>query len=917
MTLSSGTRIGPYEIVAPLGVGGMGEVYRATDTNLKRQVAVKVLPASFAADPERLARFQREAEVLAALNHPNIAHIHGLERSDGTIALIMELVDGPTLADRIAQGPIPITDALPIATQIADALEAAHEQGIVHRDLKPANIKVRADGTAKVLDFGLAKALDPGGGLSSTVSMSPTITSPAMTQAGIILGTAAYMAPEQARGKAIDKRADIWAFGCVLFEMLTARRAFEGDEIADTLAFVITRDPNWNLLPPTTPGSVRKLLARTLEKDRKRRLADIADARFELEEAKSARSIAAPAAEITPPRASGTFSRALPWILSAASAVALVWILVQRAPWRVSTPAAPIRLTANIGVDASLANGIGNAMALSPDGRTVVFAAQKSPDVPTLLYVRHLDQLDAVALAGTEDASQPFFAPDGHWVAYFAGGKLKKIALAGGPAVTLAEAVSPRGGDWADDDTIVFLPAAGGGAGLFQVPAGGGKTDRAIPPDVNSSQRWPQVLAGHKALLYTSNSPAEGQRLMVRRFPDGPSKVLQSNAAYGRYLGDGQLIFLRGITLFAAPFDVNALEITGAPVPILEGIANVAQNNGAQFAVSASGALVYVPGASEQTNRVPIVWMDATGKATPLMPTPSDWANPNFSPDGRKLAMDVLDAASGNVDINVYDLERETLNRLTSDAQPDATPEWTPDGKRLVYRSLRLSPAFPYNIFWQPADGTGVAERLTESREPQIAGSWHPSGKFLAFDQANGAGGKAPVMILPFDGSSAAELKPGKPYIFQTGDGNAQAPTFSPDGKFLAFTSFRSGRPEIYVRPFPGPGGEWVISNGGGNMAAWSRARQELFFNTLGPDNHVMVVPYRIEGDAFVPGRAREWSPVRFLSRRGRGWALHPDGNRVAMGLIPETVSTGKQNTLVFVFNFLDEVRRSTAALKR
>jgi serine/threonine-protein kinase len=914
--LGPGTRLGAYEIVALIGSGGMGEVYRARDSRLNRDVAIKVLPADVA-DHDRLARFEREAQVLASLNHPNIANIYGVDDSSGTPALVMELVEGPTLADHIAHGPFTLDEALPIAKQIAEALETAHEQGIIHRDLKPANIKVRPDGTVKVLDFGLAKAFDPAVTSGAGATMSPTLSIHA-TQAGIILGTAAYMAPEQARGKAIDKRADIWAFGCVLFEMLAGRRVFEGEEVTDTLAFVITRDPDWSLLPPTTPEPIRKLLRRTIEKDRKRRLADIADARFELEDTTSTRATTGtPTAnavwEDRPTlahRPSAAFWRSLPWITTAGLAAALGSILVRTG--REASPAAPTRLIANIGVDASLSRGLGNSIALSSDGRTLAFVAQKTPETPTLLYVRRLDQLDATPLAGTEEASEPFFSPDGQWIAFFAGGKLKKIGVNGGASVTLADAASPRGGDWSDDDTISFLPAAGGGAGFLRVPASGGKTERAIPPDAQSSQRWPQTLPGGRALLYTRSSPAEGQRLIVRRLPDGPSEVLQSDASYGRYVGDGHLLFLRGATLFAVAFDPNSLKLTGAPVPVIEGVANLAQNNGAQFAVSASGTLLYVPGTSQQTNNMPIVWMDATGRAVPLTETPSDWANPNFSPDGRKLAIDVLEGS--NLAVEVYDLERNTLNRLTTGASPDTSPVWSPDGKRLAYRSLRLAPAFPYNIFWQPADGTGIAERLTESQYAQSLGSWHPSGKFLAIEQAASSG---EVIILPFEGTSATESRAGKPYVFPTGPGNAQSPASSPDGKFLAYTSFEAGRPEIHVRPFPGPGGEWVISNGGGNFAAWSRARQELFYSTLGPDSHVMVVPYRIEGEAFAAEKPHVWTTVRFLTRRGRGGALHPDGNRVAMALVPETSTTGKQNTLVVVFNFLNEVRRLALASKR
>jgi eukaryotic-like serine/threonine-protein kinase len=502
LALIPGTRLGPYEIVAAIGAGGMGEVYRATDSNLKRQVAIKVLLQTVAADPDRLARFQREAEVLAAVNHPNIAHVHGLEKSDGMLALVMELVEGLTLADRIAHGAIAIDEALPIAKQIAEALEAAHERGIIHRDLKPANIKVRADAMVKVLDFGLANALDVGSEGSGALSMSPTQSLHA-TQAGMILGTAAYMSPEQAAGKAVDKRTDLWAFGVVVMEMLTGQPVFTGETVPHVLASVLKSDPDWTALPATTPAALRRLLRRCLEKDRKRRLSDAADARLEIEEA-----MAAPRDEVAPSPVSA-WRRALPWTVAAAFGVALVSALVLSPPWRAAPVPTPRKLLAFIGADASMPIELGASAILSPDGTVLAFAAQQAGQAR--LFVRKLDQLQATPHSGTEGAGSPFFSPDGQSIAFFAGGKLKTVSVAGGASIILCDAPNNRGGTWADDGTIIFTPVNGSNVTLMRVSAAGGKP--AVFGTLSTgatTQRWPQALPGGKGVLYSEHSAVNG-----------------------------------------------------------------------------------------------------------------------------------------------------------------------------------------------------------------------------------------------------------------------------------------------------------------------------------------------------------------------------------------------------------------------
>ena len=931
MALSAGTCLGPYVIVSPLGAGGMGEVYRARDTKLNRDVALKILPEAFASDPERLARFTREAQTLAALNHPNIAHIHGLEESGGVRALVMELVEGPTLGEYIglrAKGSgLPLEDALPIARQIADALEVAHGQGIIHRDLKPANVMVRADGTAKVLDFGLAKAMDPLASSSAAAALanSPTITSPAaMTGAGVILGTAAYMSPEQARGKVVDKRTDIWAFGAVLFEMLTGTRAFRGDEVTDTIAAVIAKEPDWTRLQAETPAAIRRLLRRCLEKDRNRRLSDAADARLEIDEV-----LAAPIGEASMasgPTQGAAGSRALPWAVAGALAVGLALVLTLWAPGRRVTPPAPVRLSAELGADVSLTNTLsGTGMSLSPDGTVVAFVAQKSAGGSSQLYLRRLTQLQATALSGTDDADSPFFSPDGQWIAFFAGGKLKKIAVTAGTAVTLCDAPSGRGGAWSEDGTIVFEPDSSPGVRLVRVSSAGGTPEPvSLLAEGEVSQRWPQVLPGGMAVLFTgsrSGGAWEDANLVVQALPTGTRTVVQRGGYHGRYLPSGlgspkraereggHLVYLHDGTLFAAPFDLDRLEVTGQPVPGLEGVTSNSNTGGAQFAVSASGTLVYLPGQSTSVG-VPIHWMDHEGKTTPLRATPANWFNPRFAPDGRRLALQIND---GQNDVWVYEWARDTLARLTFDPANDTNPVWTPDGRRIVFGSARADKSAP-NLYWQRADGTGDAQRLTESKNPQQPASWHPSGKFLAFEEQTPQTA-SDLMILPMEGDEASGWKPGKPAVFLNSPFAEREPMFSPDGRWLAYSSNETGRNEVYVRPFPGPGGKWQISTGGGILPTWSRTKRDLFYGT--PNGQIMVAPFAVEADSFRAEKRRLWSDGRFVVRGiNRMFDLHPDGERIALVPAAQTQNGTKQDHVTFIFNFFDELRRIAPARK-
>jgi serine/threonine-protein kinase len=941
--LTPGIRLGSYEIISAIGAGGMGEVYRATDSNLKRSVAIKVLPASVAGDADRLARFQREAEVLAALNHPNIAAIYGLEKTPDLTALVMELVEGEDLSAVIARGPIALADALPIAKQIADALEAAHEQGIIHRDLKPANIKVRADGTVKVLDFGLAKAMDPAGTSSGDAMNSPTMTARA-TQMGMILGTAAYMAPEQARGRVVDRRADIWAFGVVLYEMLTGQRAFEGEDISITLASVLKEDVRWVALPDNLPAPALRLLRRCLEKDPRRRLSWIGEARLTLEDPATLQpAVAAALVTVAPASpAAPLWRRALPWAVAVALGAALVAAVLAWAPWRTAPAPTPRKLLASIGTDAGLSTTLGAAAILSPDGTTLAFTAVPARQTRPTLFVRKLDELQAMALSGTEDATSPFFSPDGQWIAYFAGGQLKKVSTTGGASIKLCDAPNGRGGTWTDDDTIIFTPDNSSTMRLMRVPAAGGAA--AVFGTLGTSattQRWPQALPGGRSVLYTEHSatgnfdaanlvvaPISGSSAEASAKAGGAPKVVVRGGYYGRYVssdlgssmsgpgspkrdqrgGGGHLIYMNQGTLFAVRFDLDRLEIIGPAVPAIEGIATLqATVGGAQLAISADGTIVYVPGIVSAA-ATPIDWLSRDGKTSPLRADKADWANPRFSPDGQKLTIDISDGKQR--DVWVYDVARGTLTQLTFDAANDAKPVWTPDGRRIVFASDRVKPGVP-NMYWMSADGTGQVSRLTDSPNIQWPYSWHPSAKSLAFAETRGATG-ADLMILPMEGDATRGWTPGTPTVFLGTKATEAAPRFSPDGRFITYTSTaESGGPtfDIYVRPFQGSGGPWRVSTTGGVYPEWSAPTHELLFaNYLDPTpSKIMAAPYAVVGDSFQAQTPKVWSStsVQRVVPSNSAYDLHPDGKRIAAAAVVDQ-SGIVQDKVVFVFNFAE-----------
>jgi serine/threonine-protein kinase len=913
-SLEPGTSVGPYQIDQLLGVGGMGEVYRARDSKLGRDVAIKVLPSHLTSDPDRLLRFEREARLLASLNDPHIGTIYSVEEFDGRRALVMELVEGEDLEQRIARGPIPLLEALPVAKQIAEALEAAHEQGIIHRDLKPANVKVRADGVVKVLDFGVAKVLDPTSSTSRDLVNSRTPSVHA-TDAGNILGTAAYMSPEQARGKVADKRTDVWAFGVVLCEVLTGQPLFTGKTAAETLAQVIGQEPDVAALPAATPAAIRALISRCLTKDPRHRLQAIGEARIAIERT-IAQSEAPASFERANPTAASTprwvWHRALPWAL-----VAVAFACAALAFWRSGRTAAPpaaLRLSVELGVDALLVNGPVDALTLSPDGSSIAFVARKDARGSAQLYVRQVNQLEATPLRGTDDASSPFFSPDGLWVAFFSRGMLKKISIAGGAAIVVCDAPNGRGGAWGEDGTIVFSPDSQPGVKLRRVSSAGGMSEPLTSSsDHEHWQRWPQLLPGAKAVLYTgdgTSGDANDANIVLQPLPSGARKVVQRGAYHGRYLSSGHLISIQNGSLVAARFDLDRAEVTSDSVTAAVGVASNAGTGAAQFAVSSGGTLVYLQGESPG-GAGPIHWLHPDGKTTPLRGTPANWFNLAFSPKGGQLAIQIN--TEGQNDIWTYDWTRDKLTRATTEGGANTEPAWTPDGSRLAFAS-GSSDTSALNLYWKRSDGTGDTSRLTHSENRQLARSWHPSGRFLALEEQTSPT-NWDLMVLPMHPGDGLEWKPGKPTVFLNSPAVERMPMFSPDGRWLAYNSDESGRQEVYVRPFPGPGGKWKISTDGGTFGTWSRTKPEILY---GLDGQIMVVPYAADGGSFRAEPPKPISDVRYTVRGlTRMFDLHPDGKRIALAPAPEALAGGKQDRLVFIVNFFEELRRMALATNR
>lgn len=899
-----GETLSHYRVTDKLGAGGMGEVYRARDTRLGRDVALKVLPEAYARDTYRMARFEREAQVLASLNHPCIAALFGVEEENGKRALVMELVEGQTIAARINQGTIEIEEALLIAKQIAGGLEYAHERGIIHRDLKPANIKLTPQGQVKLLDFGLARALTDDS-LGSDTNNSPTLSAMA-TMAGMVLGTAGYMSPEQAKGKPVDRRADIWSFGAVLYEMLARRPLYSGETASEILAGIIKEEPDWAALPPDTPSVIRKLLRRCLTKDVNRRLQAVGEARIAIEE-----HLAGPSASsdiisgTSAPPGILFWRRTLPWAMN--GVLVLTTTLVLWSPWKAPKRSElPMHLSIELGIEAaSLSRGNGASLALSPDGSTLVFAAKAQDGTPRL-YVRPLTQTQATPLPDTEGAHSPFFSPDGRWVGFFGHGGLRKVELHGGSSVELCRAGGARGGSWSSDGSIIFAPAPTGP--LFRVSAAGGTPEPLTKLDASEGEithRWPQVLPGGQALLFTAHNTVgtfSGARVVLYSLKDRTRKVLLRGAMYPRYLPSGHLLYLREGGLYAAPFDLKRQEITGAAAPVFESVAYSETSGGAEFSFSETGLFAYVPGKGFAAGSS-IQWMDASGQLKPLRSTPMSYRFPRFSPDGTRLAVNV---AEPSIDIWVYDWLRDTFTRLTFGPGRNEAPVWTPDGQRLAFASDR--DGGPENIYWQRADGTGPVQRLTESKNEQIPWSWTPHGEALLFVEVS-EGQKTDIWKLPVEGNERSGWKPGKPEVLLNSPFVEYAPAVSPDGRWLAYASNESGKFQVYVTPFPSGSGKWPVSSSGGQYPVWSPNGKDLFYEN-GEDElgQMMVASYTESPGSFRVEKPRLWSPARFtFLGPSPTVGLHPDGKRFA---VLEESREPEINKVDLLLNFFDEVRR-------
>jgi Tol biopolymer transport system component len=880
LALTPGTRLGLYEVIAQIGAGGMGEVYRATDTRLKREVAVKIIPSALAADPDRLARFQREAEVLASLNHPHIAAIYGVEESQGGRALVMELVEGDDLSQRIARGAIPIDEALPIAKQIAEALEAAHEQGIVHRDLKPANVKVRPDGSVKVLDFGLAKALEPTGPKSPNVSGSPTITTPAMTQMGMVLGTAAYMSPEQAKGRVADTRSDIWAFGCVLYEMLSGRRAFAGDDVSEVMASVIRSDPDWTALPPSTPSRLRELLQRCLQKDAKRRLRHIGDARIEIEE-----TMARPDPARVGARAPGGpyFAWAVATVFAALAAVG--WWNAARAT---SSSPAPIvaRFALALPSRAPMElEGPWPFLTISPDGRAIAFVAHLGSGA-RLLYVRRIDGFDAQPLPGTDGAFSPFFSPDSQWIAFFANGKLKKVPAAGGTPRAIADAASDDNGSWSDDGTILV----GGGTGISRLSPDGSHRELISKLEAGeTSHAFPHALPDGRTVLFTIQrgdmTSYDDGRIAVQT-TGGPRRVVLEGGASGSYVPSGHIVYARGGSIMAVAFDPRRLAVIGQPAEVVQGGMFDQFSGAARFAVAGAGTLVYAPGGPVPIAELSLQWQDRRGAIQPIDAPRRFYADPHFSPDGRVIAFTVRAA---NDDVWAYDTTRQAFTRLTFTQGNNQWPVWSPDSERVTYRNDRDKTATLYS---RRADGSGAEERLTTGSYEQTPGSWSSDGRVLAYTELRPGQGLN-LAILSMDGGRTTRNLIDTPY-------NESNPMFSPDGHFIAYESDETGQREVFVSPFPGPGRKWQVSNGGGFSPQWTRRGQELLYR-----NGDRILTVTVTTTPFQLTSPRE---LLVLPPRTTEFAAAPDGERLM--LIHRDGADLVAPQLHVVLNWLDELKR-------
>jgi serine/threonine-protein kinase len=864
-----GTRLGPYQVDGQIGAGGMGEVWRATDTRLGRAVAIKLLPEAFASDPGRLARFEREAKLLASFSHPNIAGLYALEEAslDGTGApvrfLAMELVEGEDLAQRLTRGPLPVADAVDVARQVAEALEEAHDKGIVHRDLKPANVKLTPEGKVKVLDFGLAKAWTDEAAVGSApgLSQSPTLAHTG-TAAGVILGTAPYMSPEQARGRPVDRRSDVWSFGVVLFEMLTGHRLFEGETVSDTLAAVLKTAPDWTQLPRETPPSVSRLLERCLERDPRRRLQAIGEARIALTDglARDTSVVATPAA---PKRA------VLPWLV-AAGALAVAAYLAAREP-APKAEARLLQLDVQLADDLQLGSLLGHTLALSPDGTRLAFVGLSGSE--PALYLRTLDQPEATLLPDTGRAQQPFFSPDGREVGFFAGNELRRVSIAGGASNLIAAGGDARGASWGEDGTIVFSASQSGA--LMRVSATGGNPTPLTtldPTRGERSHRWPSFLPGGRQLLmnvHARNLTYDDAAIELVDVDSGRRRALDATGAEPRF-AEGWLLFARRGRLHAAPLDPASARLTSAPVVLAKGVYNELRSGTAHYAVSQAGLIAFVQGQEPNAQRL-VEWRVRAGDRQPFLERPALYLSPRFSPDGSRLALQIGELA--REDIYVADTAGGTLTRLTFDDQSDFSPVWSPDGTRILHVSVSNNLHY-FSI--RNADGSGTPRKVYEAHVGELAipTAWSPDGATVLFhESARGTGFDLRALDL-----ASGEVRVLASTPFPEIDGG-----FSPDGRFVVYSAGSQGARQVYVRPFADGGGHWQLSTDGGLRPVWLRTGEIVYQRPGRPISDWISVPVRTSGASFVAGAARALFRGRVEADLIRAWDVSPDGARFAV----------------------------------
>jgi len=872
-------KLAHYEVVEKIGAGGMGEVYRAHDTKLARDVALKLLPAEVASDTERLARFDREAKLLASLNHPHIASIYGIEQSNSQRFLVLELVEGEDLSERIARGAVPLEETLSICRQIAEALEAAHEQGVIHRDLKPANVKLTADGNVKVLDFGLAKALEVEEA-SPNLSHSPTLTTGATVQ-GMILGTAGYMSPEQARGKTADKRSDIWAFGCVLYEMLTGRQTFAGDTVSDTLASVLARDPDLDVLPSNLPGPIARLLRRCLEKDDKRRLRDIGEARITIEGVLSGEikdTVAEPTMAAAP-------ARTRPWVWAITGLVAVCavagWFMFFRAASQ-SPPVYRVLVPPPQQGNFEFAPGHPGPPRISPDGTRIVYAARQTGLLQ--LWVQSLDEPEPRPLSGTDNAGYPFWSPDGRTIGFFANGKLKRVDAVGGPPLTVSDAVNGKGGSWNEAGDIIFAPAHN--TGIHRVKATGGESVAITKLDVaggENSHRHPRFLPDGEHYLYFVRTTGGDNPTMVwvASLDGSENHRLVPAESFAAYSSD-HLFYLREQVLLGQTFDAGTRELTGDPFPVVEGVYYIQGAAAGVFDVADNGVMVYHLGGQSQDE---IVWLDRSGNILERIGDLGTYSGFSLSPDNKYIACEVYDARSNSDDLWVIDVETGVRTRFTYDPENDWSPVWSPDSRRIMFDSRSGG---QHDLYEKSIVGSEPERLILETDQDKYVADWSGDGKHIAYvvQDSTGAGD---IWILSLSGDR-------EPFKFNATPAGEQTPKFSPDSKWLAYRSDETGTFHIYVSPFPGGGRKWQVSSEGGFYARWRSDGKEIYYaSTLG---QIIAVDVDQRNSTFIIG-AEE---ALFASASG-DIDPSPDGQRF---VTVRSVDDQTADPMALVINWFD-----------